>query len=59
MAIKLNASRKVIGILRGFDQFMNLVLENADEVVSDTEMIRIGMVVIRGASILQLECLEG
>ena len=59
VAVKLNGSRKVVGVLRGFDPFMNLVLENADEVVSDTEVIRIGMTVIRGASVLQLECLEG
>jgi hypothetical protein len=25
LAIKLNASRKVTGILRGYDQFMNMV----------------------------------
>jgi small nuclear ribonucleoprotein G len=59
VAIKLNANRKVIGTLRGFDPFMNLVLENSDEVVSDTEVVRMGMVVIRGSSILNIELLEG
>ena len=28
LAIKLNASRKVTGILRGYDQFMNMVRGN-------------------------------
>ncbi|CAI5503361.1 unnamed protein product [Closterium sp. Naga37s-1] len=29
--IKLNANRTVVGVLRGFDQFMNLVLDNTVE----------------------------
>ncbi len=45
MHIKLNANRKVSGILRGFDQFMNLVLEDTVEEVSATERNDIGMVV--------------
>lgn len=43
--MKLNANRKVIGVLRGFDQFMNLVLENSVEVISETEKHEIGMTV--------------
>lgn len=43
--VKLNANRKVTGVLRGFDQFMNLVLENAVEEVSATEKHEIGMIV--------------
>jgi len=38
---------------------MNLVLEDADEVVSESEVRRLGVIVVRGSSILQLECLEG
>ena len=45
MAIKLNANRKISGVLRGFDQFMNLVLEDTVEEVSATERNDIGMVV--------------
>ena len=58
--VKLNANRNVIGILRGFDQFMNLVLEDAEEVGADdnAEKIKIGMIVIRGSSIQQMECLD-
>lgn len=30
-AVQMNGSRKVIGTMRGYDQFMNIVLENATE----------------------------
>ncbi|KAM0922286.1 hypothetical protein ACQ4PT_006235 [Festuca glaucescens] len=45
LQIKLNANRVVIGTLRGFDQFMNLVVDNTVEVNGD-ERNDIGMVVI-------------
>uniref|UniRef100_A0A2I3T912 Small nuclear ribonucleoprotein G n=1 Tax=Pan troglodytes TaxID=9598 RepID=A0A2I3T912_PANTR len=52
LSLKLNGGRHVQGILRGFDPFMNLVI---DECV---EMNNTGMVVIRGNSIIMLEALE-
>ncbi|KAF4714978.1 hypothetical protein FOZ62_003307, partial [Perkinsus olseni] len=42
----------------GYDQFMNLVLDNAVELVSRTEKKEIGMTVIRGNSVLMWECLD-
>lgn len=58
LAIRLNANRRVSGILRGFDQFMNLVLEDTVEEVSSTEKNELGMVVIRGNSVILIEPLE-
>jgi len=58
MTIKLNGNRKVTGILRGYDQFMNLVIDNTVEEISQTERNEIGMVVIRGNSVVLLEPLE-
>ncbi|KAJ3216941.1 hypothetical protein HDU67_008760 [Dinochytrium kinnereticum] len=58
MFLQLNGDRKVTGILRGFDPFMNVVLEDVVEEVSATEKTNIGMVVIRGNSILVMEALE-
>ncbi len=58
MSIRLNANRKIRGVLRGYDQFMNLVLDNTEEVVSETEATDMGMVVIRGNSIVEIECLD-
>ncbi|CAG8562443.1 22830_t:CDS:2 [Racocetra persica] len=56
--IQLNGSRKVTGTLRGFDPFMNLVLDETVEEVSATEKHNIGMVVIRGNSVVIMEALE-
>ncbi|XP_038990394.1 probable small nuclear ribonucleoprotein G [Phoenix dactylifera] len=55
--VKLNANRVVVGTLRGFDQFMNLVVDNIVEVVGK-EPNDIGMVVIRGNSVVMIEVLE-
>lgn len=57
----MRLTRKLVtpAILKRADQFMNLVLEDADEVVSESEVRRMGMIVVRGSSITQLECLEG
>merc|ERR1712226_407568 len=56
--LKLTANRHVVGVLRGYDQFMNIVLDNTVEIVSPTEKNEIGMVVIRGNSIMMWECLD-
>lgn len=52
LSLKLNGNRKVTGVLRGFDQFMNVTLDETVEEVSATESNRIGMVV-------RLRCLDG
>lgn len=56
--IRLNGNRHVVGVLRGYDNFMNIVLDNTVEVVNPTEKNELGMVVIRGNSILTWECLD-
>jgi len=57
LGLKLNGSRRVQGILRGFDPFMNVVLDQAVEVGANNETKEIGMVVIRGNSIVMLEAM--
>jgi len=52
-SVKLNANRVVIGTLRGFDQFMNLVVDTTVE-VNGNDKTDIGMVV----SFLLLSYLE-
>ena len=43
--IQLNGGRKVTGILRGYDPFMNLVVDETVEEISPAERHNIGMVV--------------
>ena len=56
-AVKLNANRHVSGVLRGFDQFMNIVLENAVNEKAEPQE-ELGMIVLRGNSIITIEALE-
>lgn len=53
--VKLNANRVVVGTLRGFDQFMNLVVDNTLE-VNGIDKTDIGMVV--SSSISSLSSLQ-
>ncbi|ORM40993.1 Protein transport protein SEC23 [Babesia sp. Xinjiang] len=55
--VHLNGSRHVVGVLRGYDTFMNIVLDNALQIEGE-EQIKLGMVVIRGNSIVFWECLD-
>jgi small nuclear ribonucleoprotein G len=55
--IYLNGNRNVVGVLRGYDNFMNIVLDNSIELTKSSE-VELGMVVIRGNSILRWECLD-
>jgi small nuclear ribonucleoprotein G len=56
--LQLNGKRKVTGVLRGFDPFLNLVLDNAMEETDPNDVQDIGMIVIRGNSIVMMEALE-
>jgi len=47
----------VTGVLRGFDQFMNIVLDNCVEVTASGTNAA-GMVVVRGNSITAMEAAE-
>ena len=53
--MQLNGSRKVIGVLRGYDVFLNIVLDDAVEERDGGEKERIGTIVVRGNSVVMLE----
>ena len=55
LTISINQNRQVTGVLRGFDQFMNVVLDSS---VDEKAKSDIGMVIIRGNSIVSIEVLE-
>ncbi|KAK5172128.1 Serine/threonine-protein kinase smg1 [Saxophila tyrrhenica] len=56
--VQLNGSRKVMGTLRGYDVFLNMVLDEATESKPNNEKVRLGMVVIRGNSVVMMEALD-
>mmetsp|Transcript_518 Transcript_518/g.517 ORF Transcript_518/g.517 Transcript_518/m.517 type:complete len:80 (+) Transcript_518:16-255(+) len=56
--ITLNSNRKVAGIMKGYDQFMNIVLDHAIEILKDDETRQIGTVVIRGNSIILWQSID-
>jgi small nuclear ribonucleoprotein G len=59
LTLKINGNRVVRGVLRGYDQFMNIVLDEAVEVREKAaEEQSIGMVVIRGNSVIRFEVLD-
>ncbi|XP_047484599.1 uncharacterized protein LOC125036195 [Penaeus chinensis] len=58
VTVKLNGRRMVKGTLRGFDPFMNLVVEDSVEARRRGEHVRIGVSVIRGNSIIMVEALD-
>ncbi|KAG5460058.1 MAG: hypothetical protein BJ554DRAFT_7939 [Olpidium bornovanus] len=56
--IQLNGQRRLTGVLRGYDPFMNLVVDDAVEELSPSEKHNIGMVIIRGNSVVIMEVME-
>mmetsp|Transcript_34860 Transcript_34860/g.74312 ORF Transcript_34860/g.74312 Transcript_34860/m.74312 type:complete len:80 (-) Transcript_34860:279-518(-) len=56
LKLSLNGNRKVVGTLRGYDAFLNIVLENAENSGGDGK--NLGTVVIRGNSIIQFESMD-
>ena len=51
--VQLNGNRKVLGILRGYDVFLNIVLDEAVEEKAGGERQRLGMVVGSQSSHMQ------
>ena len=56
--IRMNGKRHIAGIVKGFDAFMNLVMDNAIEILAKNEKRELGTIIIRGNSIELWECLD-
>lgn len=65
VVVKFIGGRQVTGVLTGFDQVMNLVLEQTVETLRDEDDLltdktrELGKVVIRGVQVLTIAPLEG
>ena len=66
MDLRLNAGRHIAGVLKGYDQFLNIVLDNAIEIKDvknggapgSEEKRELGTIVIRGNSVVMWENLD-
>ena len=56
--LHLNGDRHVNGILKGYDPFMNIVLDEAIELKNKNQERKLGTIVIRGNSIIFWENLQ-
>ncbi|HIQ29130.1 MAG TPA: RNA-binding protein [Candidatus Caldiarchaeum subterraneum] len=52
--VKLRNGRMLRGQLQGYDQHMNLVLENAEEIQNENTSNKLGTIVIRGDNIIMI-----
>jgi len=52
--VRLKGGRSLRGKLQGFDQHMNLVLEEADDISDANNSVRIGTIVVRGDNVIIL-----
>lgn len=49
--VKLKGGREIRGILRSFDQHLNLVLEDAEE-LRESKTRKLGMIIVRGDNVV-------
>ncbi len=52
--IKLKGGKIIRGSLQGFDQHMNLSLENAEEVTEEGTSTTLGTLIVRGDNIIMI-----
>jgi len=52
--IKLKGGKTLRGILLGFDQHMNLLLDQSEEVHSEGDSKSLGQIVIRGDNVVMI-----
>ncbi|KAF7595609.1 Sm-like protein lsm7 [Aspergillus hancockii] len=61
--VKFNGGREVVGLLKGFDQLMNLVLDDVKEAMRDDEgnenTRSLGLIVARGTLIVLISPADG
>jgi small nuclear ribonucleoprotein len=52
--IKLKGGKVIRGVLQGFDQHMNLSLDNAEEILEDGKANALGTLIVRGDNIIMI-----
>ncbi|KAI9690313.1 MAG: Sm-like protein lsm7 [Bathelium mastoideum] len=63
ITVKFNGGREVVGTLKGYDQLMNLVLDDVKELLKDDEGNEssrpLGLIVARGTLLVLISPLDG
>ena len=52
--IKLKGGKTITGLLQGFDQHMNLLLDQSEEIPAEGESKRLGSIVVRGDNVVMI-----
>ena len=52
--IKLKGDKTIRGNLHGFDQHMNLLLDQSEEIPSDGDSLTLGTIVVRGDNVIMI-----
>ena len=52
--IKLKGNKTIRGTLLGFDQHMNLLLDQSEEIPSDGDAKSLGTIVVRGDNVVMI-----
>jgi small nuclear ribonucleoprotein len=52
--VRLRGGRSLRGKLQGFDQHMNLVLEDADDISDMNDVQKLGTIIVRGDNVIIL-----
>jgi len=50
--VRLKGRRELRGQLQGYDMHMNLVLDNAEEILNDNTTKKFGTIIVRGDNII-------
>ena len=50
--IKIKGGKVIRGTLQGFDQHMNLTLEQSEEILEDGKTISLGTIIVRGDNVV-------
>ena len=52
--IKLKGGKTITGMLQGFDQHMNLLLDQSEEIQSEGDSKALGTIVVRGDNVIMI-----